>query len=257
MGCIYKVTDTINGKIYIGQTSNFQARMRHYRSDSKHFKERGRRRLGRPIDIAINEHGLENFKFEIIEDNIPPEDIDMAEIGWIRYYKSANPEIGYNRDLGGFGKPSREKLEAIFGVKENFAREHTEEEKLRRSKAIVIYDPVEDMLSVKSSAKEYSDELGNTRSEVSKAIKRGSKLRGSYVFYLDDYERGETFLDIYDKKMGTGNTQAIMSLIEYWKAFERIDQLIAKLNQRDTLSFNHRRIINNFICDMAMSSAFI
>lgn len=251
MGCIYKATDMTNGKIYIGQTCDFKARIRYYRSDAKHFKDLSRHRLFRPIDVAMGEHGFENFKFEIIEDNVPPEDIDMAEIGWIRHYNSANPEVGYNRDLGGFGKPSKEKLEAFFGVKKDFARKHTEEEKLRRSKGIVVYDPIEDTISFKTSAKEYSDELGNTRSEVSMAIRRGSKIRGMYVFYLDDYDRGMIFLDIYDKKMATKNTQAIMSLIEYAKAFERVDVLLTKLNNLSSPTFNHTKITNNFLSDIS------
>ena len=126
---------------------------------------------------------------------------------------------------------------AMYGKTEHFARSHTEEEKLRRSKGIVIYDTVEDTINFKPSAKVLSDELGNTRSEVSKAIKRGSKLRGMYIFYIDDCDRAENFLKIYDKKMATENTQAIMSLIDYANAFEIVDNIMVKLNSMNAVRF--------------------
>lgn len=237
MACVYKITDMTNGKIYVGQSHDFKDRIRHYRSDAKLFETLGTKRKNRPIDIAMYEHGFDNFKFEILEDNLSPEEIDLAEIQWIDFLHATDPNIGYNRDHGGTGKPSRAKLMSMYGKTNNFARSHTEEEKLRRSKGIVVYDTDEDTLEFKSSAKVLSDELGNTRSEVTKAIKRGSKIRGMYVFYIDDHDRAETFLKIYDKKMATENTQAIMSLIEYAKAFEPVDKILVKLNQMNVIRF--------------------
>ena len=237
MGCVYKITDTTNGKIYVGQTNDFKDRIRHYRSDTKRFEKLGTGRRTRPIDVAMYEHDFDNFKFEILEDNLPPEELDLAEIQWIDFLNATDPNVGYNRYGGGTGKPSRAKLMAMYGKTEHFARPHTEEEKLRRSKGIVIYDTVENTINFKPSAKVLSDELGNTRSEVSKAIKRGSKLRGMYIFYIDDCDRAENFLKIYDKKMATENTQAIMSLIDYANAFEIVDNIMVKLNSMNAVRF--------------------
>lgn len=58
---IYKYTNKINGKIYIGLSSNIEKRYSQHlycsRQDSPNLS----------IDIAIKKYGIENFSFEIIE----------------------------------------------------------------------------------------------------------------------------------------------------------------------------------------------
>lgn len=91
---IYKYQNKINGKIYIGQSSNIEKRFAQHLYDSKNL-DRGR---GTGIDFAINKYGIENFDFEIIEkcDSV---ELDEKEIFWIKYYNSYKE--GYNRTPGG------------------------------------------------------------------------------------------------------------------------------------------------------------
>ena len=57
---IYKITNNINGKIYIGQSNNIQRRF------SEHQNRGATSRI--PVDIAIQRYGKENFKKEILEE---------------------------------------------------------------------------------------------------------------------------------------------------------------------------------------------
>jgi hypothetical protein len=86
---IYKTTNLINGKIYIGQFSG-------KRNDEKYFGS------GILIKNALKKYGQNNFIKEIIEDNIKTTDLlDEREKYWINFYDSTNLEIGYNIAKGG------------------------------------------------------------------------------------------------------------------------------------------------------------
>ena len=89
MNYIYKITNTINNKIYIGQTTNFKNRMK------QHIN--GKRSV---ISKAIRKYGKDNFLFEIIDsvDNI--DDANVLEKFYIEYYNSITPN-GYNIAEGG------------------------------------------------------------------------------------------------------------------------------------------------------------
>ncbi len=96
MAYIYKITNQINGKVYIGKThKNINKRWNEHIRDSK--KES---RKNRPLYKAINKYGEENFKIELIEETYNPE---KREIFWIKHFKSFH--YGYNATKGGDGRP--------------------------------------------------------------------------------------------------------------------------------------------------------
>lgn len=107
---IYLLTNNFNDLVYIGQgTKTLEERIYWYKKDIKTKKKLT------PILSELKEHGIENFHFEIIEDNITSQlELDERERYWIRYYDSDNPEKGYNRDsggvLGGFKSKETKKL---------------------------------------------------------------------------------------------------------------------------------------------------
>lgn len=80
---IYKITNKINNKIYIGQSVHIHRRfLEHCRNNKT------------AIDAAIAEYGKENFLFEIIEE-CSKEELNQKEQYWIQYYNSVVP-YGYN-----------------------------------------------------------------------------------------------------------------------------------------------------------------
>lgn len=92
---IYKITNTVNGKIYIGQTSNFVDRKKNHRYHGKSGK------YDFPLYKAMRKYDVENFKFEIIDNSDTREDLNEREKYWIEFYNSKNREIGYNVLDGG------------------------------------------------------------------------------------------------------------------------------------------------------------
>ena len=92
---IYKITNKINGKIYIGQTTrSLKQRWKDHRCEAKDCKR------GRAIHRAIHKYGVENFTIEQIDCAITQEELNEKERYWIKYYES-NTSKGYNLTDGG------------------------------------------------------------------------------------------------------------------------------------------------------------
>ena len=85
---IYKTTNIINGKIYIGQDSN---------NNPKYFGS------GNLLKKAFDKYGIENFKKEILEHCDSKKDLNDKEKYWINKLQSINKKIGYNISEGGTG----------------------------------------------------------------------------------------------------------------------------------------------------------
>lgn len=90
-GIIYKITNKVNGKSYIGQTRytiEFRWKQHQHKKDNTYFHN------------AIHKYGIENFSIEVLEEcNI--EDLNSREIYYIAKYDTFNN--GYNLTIGGDG----------------------------------------------------------------------------------------------------------------------------------------------------------
>ena len=96
-GFIYKISNSINDKIYIGKTlSTIEKRFAQHQKDALKPEENNR-----PLYRAMRKYGPENFFVELIE-TVPLENLSEREKYWINYYHSY--ENGYNATLGGDGK---------------------------------------------------------------------------------------------------------------------------------------------------------
>jgi group I intron endonuclease len=87
---IYKITNTINGNCYIGQSVNISKRWQAYNCKSKDRT---------PIIHAVKKYGVEAFEFEIVE-RCSRELLNEREIFWISELKCLAPS-GYNLSTGG------------------------------------------------------------------------------------------------------------------------------------------------------------
>lgn len=97
-GYIYKITNDLNDKVYIGlATTSIQERF------ATHKKDRLKRtHEHRPLYAAMNKYGVEHFSIELVEEC----DLDFLaerEQYWIAFYDSYTN--GYNATLGGDGTP--------------------------------------------------------------------------------------------------------------------------------------------------------
>ena len=111
MWTIYKITNTINGKSYIGQTCQKV-------EDRWNEHKRGKTSKNSPLKRAIKKYGWDNFTKEVIETVETLEEALDREIYWIDYYKTCilvhGKNCGYNLSRGGEGvfiiSPEQEKL---------------------------------------------------------------------------------------------------------------------------------------------------
>lgn len=115
-GYIYKTTNLINEKIYVGQKHSDKFLGNIYLGSGKRLLS------------AIKHYGKENFEVQLIECVETKEEMDEREIYWIKYFDATNKDIGYNISLGGNVNRTM--------VGENnpfFGKHHTEESKQKMS----------------------------------------------------------------------------------------------------------------------------
>jgi group I intron endonuclease len=198
---VYKITNKLNNKIYIGITSQ-GAGVRYYKhlSDALHGSPF-------PIHNALRKYGKENFTLEIIELCETSEILKEREKYWIAFYNSTNREIGYNMTEGGNGtfgrlhseetkekirqkalgrkasEETKRKLSQIY--KQNYSEAHRKavaESNAKRTKAILMFDRQNNLIkeypSLKLAASENHLHVDTIRN-IAKGKSNGS---GEYIF---------------------------------------------------------------------------
>lgn len=92
-GFIYKITNRVNNKVYIGQT-RFTVEHRW----KQHIKNFNIEHRSQPLYMAFGKYGIDNFSVETLEE-CPTDKLNEREIFWIATYDSF--KNGYNATLGG------------------------------------------------------------------------------------------------------------------------------------------------------------
>lgn len=156
---IYKVTNKINNKIYIGKTYNFEKRKAQHLYDIND---------GLPFHAALKKYGINNFKWEIIDYSDNDKEIREKEIYWIKKYNSCiffEESQGYNLTLGGEG-----------GVSWN-------------SKPVLQYDLGGKFLNEYISATHASATTGVQRRDIAKCASGSVRRAGKYIwrYKVDNY----------------------------------------------------------------------
>lgn len=97
---VYKITNQVNGKIYIGVT------IRSLKERWNEHQSRAKERTGH-LYVAMRYYGIENFTIESIDESAKTqEQLFQLEQKYIKEYNSMNPAIGYNMTIGGDGVKS-------------------------------------------------------------------------------------------------------------------------------------------------------
>lgn len=108
---IYKSTNKINGKCYVGQ-STFSLERRKL----EHEKGSRKNKVILYFHKAIRKHGEDNFEWEILYESNSRKELNTAEMYYINKFKSFGKD-GYNLTEGGGGsvgyKPTPETLKKI------------------------------------------------------------------------------------------------------------------------------------------------
>lgn len=112
MAYIYKITNLINNKVYIGKT--LKIIQERWKEHCKDYLKRDKE--NRPLYSAMKKYGINNFMIEEVE-QCSDEEASEKEIYWIGRYDSYNN--GYNATLGGDGKLRLNHQEIINELKRN------------------------------------------------------------------------------------------------------------------------------------------
>lgn len=193
-GVIYKITNIKNNKVYIGQTTQSFDRRYSYSSNmdiEKIYKTHiGHKNCNSNYNIhlvrSIEKYGFDNFcvdrEFDVAYSK---EELDKKEEYWINFYKSIDPQYGYNKKTGGAnGKPSNETLskmsKSMMGHP-NYLKSQSEESRERISKnlsGIKRSEDTKNKISKSKSNVKWSEKQceahkkSNTLEKMHNAVKR-------------------------------------------------------------------------------------
>jgi group I intron endonuclease len=142
-GTVYKITNIVNGKVYVGKTTlSIERRWAQHRSKA---------RIGAPsyLHRAIRKYGEKSFVIEVIALASTEAELTALEIEWIAKLQSTNAKLGYNCTTGGEGQQHTESSrsrrvgwhhtpEALAKIRAaNIGRKHTPEHREKWRKANV------------------------------------------------------------------------------------------------------------------------
>ena len=98
MPYIYKISNDVNNKLYIGKTLyTIERRWYQHKNNAKNRKDLAHI----PLYSAMNKYGIEHFTIEEIEEVKDEKQLSEREQYWIKYYNTYN--YGYNASIGGDG----------------------------------------------------------------------------------------------------------------------------------------------------------
>ena len=110
---IYKITNKINNKSYIGQSVNIKRR---WRDEKKVAFNINSERYNCPLSKSFRKYGFENFNFEILKE-CEISELNEYEEYFISYYNTLAPN-GYNLTAGGRGSKSCGTILSLNDVEE-------------------------------------------------------------------------------------------------------------------------------------------
>ena len=157
---IYKITNLINSKIYIEQTTQtFEDRISEHQCGIQY------------VDRAIKKYGIESFNYEKVEECNTIEELNEREKYWIAYYDCISPK-GYNLTSGGRdGYVASEETKEKRSKSTKGKKIITKEQRVQISETLKKYfsNPEARAKLSESKKKNMSDE---TRKKISEAAKR-------------------------------------------------------------------------------------
>jgi group I intron endonuclease len=171
---IYKVTNIIDGKIYIGKTKHdsISNRIRCHKTAKKPSMR---------LHQAIRKDGFDNFKFEIIAKVSDKQRLDALEKFFISINNSINEEKGYNSYLGFEKTEKAKKLISLAnsGNKYCVGRKQSEESLAKTRKKIVCSNG-NTYAGIGVAAKELGLQRGNISSVLTGKLPHTGNLKFKY-----------------------------------------------------------------------------
>lgn len=197
---IYLISNIINGKAYVGSSNHLAEReYTHFYTLSKN-KHRNSH-----LQFSFNKYGKDSFKFQVVE-YCEEDNLIEREGFYMNYFKSRNPNYGYNIDEAGRSPRSEETKNKIsrgmMGQQNTLGLKHSEETK---NKISVARTGKARPLSVSEKLKGNKHALGHKHSEETR-IKMSKSGKGrvfteEHIRRLSEWQKGKTLSEEHKIKL--------------------------------------------------------
>jgi len=205
MVTIYSVTNKIDGRRYIGKTTNPKSRWWQHKWMTK--QESRFKGCNRHLFNAVKRHGIENFKFEILEtfNRTNEKKWANAEIEWMEHYKTCDRKHGYNlRKDSGLTCCVHTETRVLMSIAQtgerngNYGNNWTDEQKERMSKIAISRHETGDFYT-----DEWKKKLSISSSEMWKDEEKKKRMAqkvklSKQKFNFDQYTRDREFIRRWD-----------------------------------------------------------
>jgi len=132
---IYSIRNMVNGKRYVGQSQEIKTRLLSHVWNLGHG-----RHFNSHLQAAFIKYGADNFESCVLEE-VLLEMLDERERAWIVYYKSNQPQFGYNMQDGGALKHEHS-VETRFKMSKSKQGTRPSAECMRRSLETIKGKPI-------------------------------------------------------------------------------------------------------------------
>lgn len=149
---IYKFTNKLNGKVYIGQT---------IQTLEERVKQHIHRKDGTYFHNTLSKYGIESFDVDVIDTATTTQELNNKERYWIEHYNSCDKRYGYNTTLGGETNP----MQCISAKNKHDAKMASEETRKK----------ISDSMRALRASHPFSQE---TRDKISKALRGNAHFAG-------------------------------------------------------------------------------
>jgi len=175
---VYALTNTINGKQYIGLTTNFEMRINNHKNPSNNPKT--------TITKAINKFKWENFIYDILLKTNNINKAGRMEKHFILTMDTSNPN-GYNIDLGGIRGHyhSEETKQKISASQKGTSKPWGREVGMRYRKHYTVISPTGEIIPVYGIAAFARENNLNHRHLIEVAQGKASQHKGWRCTYVD------------------------------------------------------------------------
>jgi len=187
---VYKITNIINNKIYIGQTITTIKK----RWDS-HIRASCLDKPTMLISLAIKKFGLEYFSIEEIDRSKNINDINIKEIYWINFYNSRHNDIGYNVSRGGGNSINKKKYQLV-------SKNQVYKIRFELSKGHHSFNDISNILNIDYDTvraiyhNQYCIDKNYIKQNYDKILKKGLKQRSDMSRGLRSYKSKFSYQDI-------------------------------------------------------------
>lgn len=185
--CIYRITNIVNKKIYVGQTNrNFKERKKNHIS-----KLRRNVHDNAHLQGAWNKYGEENFIFSVLV-YCKTEHLDSFECEFIKIFDTLNRRKGYNLESGG-----------------SLTKKLSVETRKKLGKAVILTNTGEKFPSASVAAKKYNLSQGTISSCCRGELKSAGKLpNGEYSVWVleENFIAGKDYS--FHRHLGKHNPRA-------------------------------------------------